>query len=69
AVETFGADGAPLRRALDTAGIGIAKEAELTVAIVAAGGVQTLIGPLLAGGVDALADAPCVECVRYWIRV
>ncbi|MBJ9900103.1 TOMM precursor leader peptide-binding protein [Burkholderia cenocepacia] len=94
AVETFGADGAPLRRALDMAGIGIAKEAELTVAIVdthdrddlaacaarvaarggallvvAAGGVQTLIGPLLAGGVDALADAPCVECVRYWIRV
>ncbi|HGO6079080.1 TOMM precursor leader peptide-binding protein [Burkholderia cenocepacia] len=94
AVETFGADGAPLRRALDTAGIGIAKEAELTVAIVdthdrddlaacaarvaarggallvvAAGGVQTLIGPLLADGVDALADAPCVECVRYWIRV
>ncbi|ERI24852.1 bacteriocin biosynthesis cyclodehydratase domain protein [Burkholderia cenocepacia BC7] len=94
AVETFGADGAPLRRALDTACIGIAKEAELTVAIVdthdrddlaacaarvaarggallvvAAGGVQTLIGPLLAGGVDALADAPCVECVRYWIRV
>ncbi|MBR8431806.1 TOMM precursor leader peptide-binding protein [Burkholderia cenocepacia] len=94
AVETFGADGAPLRRALDMAGIGIAKEAELTVAIVdthdrddlaacaarvaarggallvvAAGGVQTLIGPLLAGGVDARADAPCVECVRYWIRV
>ncbi|MDR8100729.1 TOMM precursor leader peptide-binding protein [Burkholderia cenocepacia] len=94
AVETFGADGAPLRRALDMAGLGIAKEAELTVAIVdthdrddlaacaarvaarggallvvAAGGVQMLIGPLLAGGVDALADAPCVECVRYWIRV
>ncbi|KFG92407.1 hypothetical protein GQ56_0137480 [Burkholderia paludis] len=36
--------------------------------VVAAGGVQTLIGPLLAGG-GALADAPCIECVRYWIRI
>ncbi|MBJ9881651.1 bacteriocin biosynthesis cyclodehydratase, partial [Burkholderia cenocepacia] len=93
AVETFGAAGAALRRAFDAAGIGIAKEAELTVAIVdthdrddlaayaarvaarggallvvATGGVQTLIGPLLAGGA-ALAEAPCIECVRYWMRV
>ncbi|WP_423761858.1 TOMM precursor leader peptide-binding protein [Burkholderia sp. NLJ2] len=36
--------------------------------VVAASGVQTLIGPLLAGG-GALADAPCIECVRYWIRI
>ncbi|QTO22392.1 TOMM precursor leader peptide-binding protein [Burkholderia seminalis] len=36
--------------------------------VVTTGGVQTLIGPLLAGG-DALADAPCIECVRYWIRI
>jgi len=93
AVEAFGADDAALRRALDTAGIDVVPEAELTVAIadthdrddlaacaervaarggalllVAAGGVQTLIGPLLAGG-GALADAPCIECVRYWIRI
>ncbi|WP_217590348.1 TOMM precursor leader peptide-binding protein [Burkholderia sp. GbtcB21] len=93
AVEAFGADDAALRRALDTAGIDVVPDAELTVAItdthdrddlaacaarvaarggallvVAAGGVQTLIGPLLAGG-GALADAPCIECVRYWIRI
>ncbi|ALX14621.1 bacteriocin biosynthesis cyclodehydratase [Burkholderia cepacia JBK9] len=93
AVETFGADGAALRRALDTAGIAVVPDAELTVAIadthdrddlaacaarvtarggallvVAASGVQTLIGPLLAGG-GAHADAPCIECVRYWIRI
>ncbi|MBA5790924.1 hypothetical protein H3280_28475, partial [Escherichia coli] len=71
------------RRALDTAGIAVVPDAELTVAIadthdrddlaacaarvtarggallvVAASGVQTLIGPLLAGG-GAHADAPC----------
>ncbi|NHV26910.1 TOMM precursor leader peptide-binding protein [Burkholderia sp. D-99] len=93
AVEAFGADDAALRRALDTAGIEVVPDAELTVAItdthdrddlaacaarvaarggallvVAAGGVQTLIGPLLAGG-GALADAPCIACVRYWIRL
>ncbi|WP_193102001.1 TOMM precursor leader peptide-binding protein [Burkholderia sp. Z1] len=93
AVEAFGADDAALRRALDTAGIEVVPDAELTVAItdthdrddlaacaartaarggallvVAASGVQTLIGPLLAGG-GALADAPCIECVRYWIRI
>ncbi|VWC06922.1 Ribosomal protein S12 methylthiotransferase accessory factor YcaO [Burkholderia lata] len=93
AVEAFGADAAALRRALDTAGIDVAPDADLTVAItdthdrddlaacaarvaarggalliVAAGGVQTLIGPLLAGD-GALGDAPCIECVRYWIRI
>lgn len=93
AVEAFGADDAALRCALDTAGIDVVPDAELTVAIadthdrddlaacaarvtarggalllVAAGGVQTLIGPLLAGG-GAHADAPCIECVRYWIRI
>ena len=93
AVETFGADGAALRRALDAAGIGIAKEASLTLSntdtpyryyraagaarvaarggallVVATGGVQTLIGPLLAGG-GALAEAPCIECVRDWMRI
>ncbi|MXN79510.1 TOMM precursor leader peptide-binding protein [Burkholderia sp. 4701] len=36
--------------------------------VVAANGVQTLIGPLLAGD-GARADAPCIECVRYWIRI
>ncbi|WP_175772137.1 TOMM precursor leader peptide-binding protein [Paraburkholderia phenazinium] len=36
--------------------------------IVVANGVQPLIGPLLAGDPE-LADAPCIECVRYWIRL
>ncbi|KVX91834.1 bacteriocin biosynthesis cyclodehydratase [Burkholderia ubonensis] len=93
AVEAFGVDDTAFKRALETAGIDVAPDAELTVAIVdshdrddlaglaariasrggalliaAASGVQTLIGPLLADD-GALADAPCIECVRYWIRV
>ncbi|KVN37951.1 bacteriocin biosynthesis cyclodehydratase [Burkholderia stagnalis] len=93
AVEAFGADDAAFRRAFAAAGIDVAPDAELTVAIadthdrddlaacaarvaarggallvVAANGVQTLIGPLLAGD-GARADAPCIECVRYWIRL
>ncbi|KVU45841.1 bacteriocin biosynthesis cyclodehydratase [Burkholderia ubonensis] len=93
AVEAFGADDAPLKLALATAGIDVVPDAELTIAIadshdrddladfaariasrggallvVAANGVQTLVGPLLAGD-GALADAPCIECVRYWIRI
>ncbi|KAB0635181.1 bacteriocin biosynthesis cyclodehydratase [Burkholderia stagnalis] len=93
AVEAFGADDAAFRLAFAAAGIDVAPDAELTVAIadthdrddlaacaarvaarggallvVAANGVQTLIGPLLAGD-DARADAPCIECVRYWIRL
>ncbi|RQS12942.1 bacteriocin biosynthesis cyclodehydratase [Burkholderia sp. Bp9002] len=36
--------------------------------VVAANGVQTLIGPLLAGD-GARTDTPCIECVRYWIRI
>ncbi|KVC68699.1 TOMM precursor leader peptide-binding protein [Burkholderia stagnalis] len=93
AVEAFGADDAAFRLAFAAAGIDVAPDAELTVAIadthdrddlaacaarvaarggallvVAANGVQTLIGPLLAGD-GARADAPCIECVRYWIRL
>ncbi|RQQ09481.1 TOMM precursor leader peptide-binding protein [Burkholderia stagnalis] len=93
AVEAFGADDAAFRRAFAAAGIDVAPDAELTVAIadthdrddlaacaarvaarggvllvVAANGVQTLIGPLLAGD-GARAEAPCIECVRYWIRL
>ncbi|MDY7804729.1 TOMM precursor leader peptide-binding protein [Burkholderia stagnalis] len=93
AVEAFGADDAAFRRAFAAAGIDVAPDAELTVAIadthdrddlaacaarvaarggallvVAGNGVQTLIGPLLAGD-GARADAPCIECVRYWIRL
>ncbi|KVN67592.1 TOMM precursor leader peptide-binding protein [Burkholderia stagnalis] len=93
AVEAFGADDAAFRLAFAAAGIDVAPDAELTVAIadthdrddlaacaarvaarggallvVAANGVQTLIGPLLAGD-SARADAPCIECVRYWIRL
>lgn len=93
AVEAFGADDVAFRRAFAAAGIDVAPDAELTVAIadthdrddlaacaarvaarggallvVAANGVQTLIGPLLAGD-GARADAPCIECVRYWIRL
>ncbi|WP_431824080.1 TOMM precursor leader peptide-binding protein [Burkholderia sp. F1] len=92
-VEAFGVDDAAFKRALATAGIDVAPDAALTVAIVdshdrddladfaariasrggallvvAANGVQTLIGPLLAGD-GTLADAPCIECVRYWIRI
>jgi ribosomal protein S12 methylthiotransferase accessory factor len=36
--------------------------------IVAAGGAQTLIGPLLTDDGSAV-DAPCIECVRYWTRL
>ncbi|RQR61186.1 bacteriocin biosynthesis cyclodehydratase [Burkholderia sp. Bp9126] len=93
AVEAFGTDDAAFTRAFAAAGIDVASDAELTVAItdthdrddlaacaarvaarggallvVAANGVQTLIGPLLAGD-GARADAPCIECVRYWIRI
>ncbi|KVM86151.1 TOMM precursor leader peptide-binding protein [Burkholderia stagnalis] len=93
AVEAFGADDAAFRRAFAAAGIDVAPDADLTVAIadthdrddlaacvarvaarggallvVAANGVQTLIGPLLAGD-GARAEAPCIECVRYWIRL
>jgi len=93
AVEAFGADDAAFRLAFAAAGIDVAPDAELTVAIadthdrddlaacaarvaarggallvVAANGVQTLIGPLLAGD-GARAEAPCIECVRYWIRL
>ncbi|KWH29301.1 TOMM precursor leader peptide-binding protein [Burkholderia stagnalis] len=93
AVEAFGADDAAFRRAFAAAGVDVAPDADLTVAIadthdrddlaacaarvaarggallvVAANGVQTLIGPLLAGD-GARAEAPCIECVRYWIRL
>lgn len=36
--------------------------------IVVANGVQPLIGPLLDDGA-ARADAPCIECIRYWTRL
>ncbi|MGU7770117.1 TOMM precursor leader peptide-binding protein [Burkholderia sp. MR1-5-21] len=93
AVAAFGADDAAFRQAFATAGIDVAPDAELTIAIagshdrddladfaarialaggallvVAANGVQALIGPLLTDAA-ALGDAPCIECVRYWIRI